>query len=149
MAKRLTTERATRDRFLAPVKLFKIVFKIFLFGYPWGVWARGVINPGYLVIEVLMQKTLFYYLVKGYTYIVQGVDLLTQGLDLRKRGRDSVHGVEIVSQGLEIVSQGLELEKNITMSFPSHRRNNTHLIDLFSAPPPQNKWLGVLYFVFL
>jgi hypothetical protein len=34
-----------------------------------------------------------------------------------------VHGVEIVSQGLELVSQGLELETNITMSFPSHRRD--------------------------
>jgi hypothetical protein len=30
-------------------------------------------------------------------------------------------GLELVSQGLELVSQGLELEKNITMSFPSHR----------------------------
>jgi hypothetical protein len=30
---------------------------IFL-GVPLRVWARGVINPGYLVVEVLMQKTL-------------------------------------------------------------------------------------------
>jgi hypothetical protein len=34
-------------------------FYYFFWGYvPLGVWARGVINPGYLVIEVLMQKTL-------------------------------------------------------------------------------------------
>jgi hypothetical protein len=61
MAERLTTEQATRDRFPAPVKFF-------FWGLPMGVWARQVINPGYLVIEVLMQKTLFHHLVKGYTY---------------------------------------------------------------------------------
>jgi hypothetical protein len=60
---RLTMERATRDRFLAPVNFFCFVLE-----YPWGVWARGVINPGYLVIEVLMQETLFHHLVERYTY---------------------------------------------------------------------------------
>jgi hypothetical protein len=61
----LTTERATRDRL--PVKFFVsyIYFYFFFFGYPWGVWARGVTR--YLVIEVLMQKTLFHHLVEGYT----------------------------------------------------------------------------------
>jgi hypothetical protein len=29
--------------------------------------------------------------------------------------------VILVTQGLELVTQGLELEKNMTMSLPSHR----------------------------
>jgi hypothetical protein len=64
----LTTERATRDRFPASVKFFS-------YFVPWGVWARGVINPGYLVIEVLMQKTLVssfsqgFYTYKSYEYL--------------------------------------------------------------------------------
>jgi hypothetical protein len=37
-----------------------LIFSIF-WGYG-GVWARGVIDPGYLVIEVLMQKKLFHHL---------------------------------------------------------------------------------------
>jgi hypothetical protein len=56
----LTAERVTRDRFSAPVK-FLFYFFHFL-GVRGGVWARGVINPGYLAIEVLMQKTLFHHL---------------------------------------------------------------------------------------
>jgi hypothetical protein len=43
--------------------------------------------------------------------------ILSQGLELVSQG------IELVSQGIELVSQGLELEKNITMSFPSHRTN--------------------------
>jgi hypothetical protein len=63
---RLSTEWATRDRFLVPVKCFFLFFffLFYFFGYP----SWGVINPGYLVIEVLMQKTLFHHLVEGYTY---------------------------------------------------------------------------------
>jgi hypothetical protein len=49
--------------------------------------------------------------------------LVSQGLEFVSQGLEFVsQGLEFVSQGLEIVSQGLELEKNITMSFPSHRR---------------------------
>jgi hypothetical protein len=43
------------------------------------------------------------------------VEIVSQGLELVSQD------LELVSQGLELVSQGLELEKNITMSFPSHR----------------------------
>jgi hypothetical protein len=65
---RLTTERATCDRFQAPVKFVFLLFFSFLFlGIPGGSGARGVINPVYLVIEVLMHKTLFHHLVNGYT----------------------------------------------------------------------------------
>jgi hypothetical protein len=64
--------------------------------------------------------------------LTQGLDLLTQGIDLLSQGLELVsQGLEIVSQGLEIVSQGLELKKNITMSFPSHRRKMTSVTSIF------------------
>jgi uncharacterized phage infection (PIP) family protein YhgE len=61
--------------------------------------------------------------VHGVEIVSQGLELVSQGIGLVSQGVELVsQGVELVSQGVELVSQGLELEKNITMSFPSHRR---------------------------
>jgi hypothetical protein len=59
-------------------------------------------------------------------FLTQCLDLLSQGLDLLTQGLDLLsQGLDLLSQGLDSLSQGLELEKNITMSFPSHRMIQT------------------------
>jgi hypothetical protein len=56
--RRWTMEPTIRDRFPARFIFVILLFFLNLFWYPVGLWL-GVINPWYLVIEVLMQKYCF------------------------------------------------------------------------------------------
>jgi hypothetical protein len=50
-----------------------------------------------------------------------------------------------LSQGLELVSQGLEFEKNITMSFPSHRTIGMIIVDRIRIRPNVTPFIGYQY----
>jgi hypothetical protein len=86
---------------------------------PVGVTSRQ--NFGSWISELNLQRFELKNVSK-YSLIVSGMWYTENGTRVFFEWKYHTSGfLGLVSQGLEIVSQGLELEKNITMSFPSHR----------------------------